>query len=70
MTPYFREWGGDVTDAVLPRQFEIIFKKYVDWLNQMFHKRRSVLCTCKIIHLFLFKLLNVKKKSDLNTSPR
>lgn len=33
MTPYFREWGvgeGDVTDAVLPRQFEIIFKKYVD----------------------------------------
>lgn len=30
MTPYFREWGGDVTDTVLPRQFEIIFKKYVD----------------------------------------
>ena len=30
MTPYFREWGGDVTDAVLPRQFEIIFKKHVD----------------------------------------
>lgn len=27
MTPYFREWGGDVTDAVLPRQFEIILKK-------------------------------------------
>lgn len=30
MTPYFREWGGDVTDAVLPRQFEIILKKHVD----------------------------------------
>ena len=61
MTPYFREWGGDVTDAVLPRQFEIIFKKYVV-CSKMFHKRCSVLCACKIIHLFLFKLLNVKKK--------
>lgn len=31
MAPYFREWGrGDVTDAVLLRQFEIIFKKHVD----------------------------------------
>ena len=30
MTPYFREWGGDVTDAVLQRQFEIILKKHVD----------------------------------------
>ena len=31
MTPYFREWGGgDVTEAVLPRQFEIILKKHVD----------------------------------------
>lgn len=30
MTPYFREWGGVVTDAVLPRQFEIILKKHVD----------------------------------------
>ena len=30
MIPYFREWGGDVTDAVLSRQFEIILKKHVD----------------------------------------